>query len=154
MTIRKQSIFISSYDFYLIIYALLVLKIMLQERAVGMGENLAVACCVHKIWRGKQACESEVAVRFSLAPSERAKAQGLRSKRPCTFLSRPQWIFQWSLEFQTPGPVSLLTCSSILIGSLHCLLYNLPKEVWCHFFSMIKETTISRHNERPRSWLI
>lgn len=134
MTIRKLSIFISSYDFYLIIYALLVLKIMLQERAVGMGENLAVACCVHEIWRGKRACESEVAVRFSSAPSERAKTQGLRGKRPCTFLSRAQWIFQWSLEFQTPGPVSLLTCPSILIVSLHCLLNNLPKEVWCHFF--------------------
>lgn len=50
------------------------LKIMLQERAEGMRENLAVAFCVHKDWRGKQACESEVAVRFSSAPSERFKA--------------------------------------------------------------------------------
>lgn len=130
----------SQYSLALMIFNLssvsFVFQIQLQERAVGMGENLAVAFCVDKVWRGTQACESEVAVRFSSAPSERAKAQGLNSKRPCTFLSRPQWIFQWSLEFQTPDPVSLLTCPSILIDSLHCLLSNLPKEAWCHFFSM------------------
>lgn len=145
----------SQYSLALMIFNLsfvpFVLQFQLQERAVGMGEILTVAFCVDKAWRGKQACVSEVAVRFSSAPSERAKAQGLNSKRPCTFLSRPQWIFQWSLEFQTPGPVSLLTCPSILIDSLHCLLSNLPKEAWCHFFLC---TFFLRHNERASSWLI